>query len=180
MVAICHTIRKFALLSFAHCITLARLPKKYARLALGKHTAALAKASRRTRREKDKWEPVTLPDVAQGSHFRPYCHKTFTTRAADASHQSTRHKVGTVSETVSGSKCFVCRQQWWSTYRLKEHLRRSGPCRNAWNNADLDTLLPFETIGRRQDKAWRPPTVVEGPQHPFKQTSMIYLKHTLR
>ena len=150
---------------------LAQMPRKYSRAMLKAQQAepALHKACTRTALEKAKWEPVTLPAAANGMHFCPFCQKSFTTKAACASHQSSRHGVSTVADTVSGSVCHVCNQQWWSTYRLKEHLRRSQPCRDAWNNADLDAPLPFEATGHRQDKAWRPPVAVAGPQ-PFWAT----------
>ena len=69
-----------------------------------------------------------------------------------------------VPDSVSGSVCQVCCQQWWSTYRLKEHLRRSLPCRTAWSHADLNAPLPFEATGHRQDRAWKPPATIAGPQ----------------
>ena len=139
----------------AHHVTIARLPRRYTRFALdncdGSHVLAAAK--RRTDKERHKWEAVTLPKNGQGQHRCPICHKCFATKAAAASHQTARHRVSQVSDTVSGSVCHVCNQQWWTTYRLKEHLRRSSSCRNAWNHADLCDPLPFEPTGHRQDKA---------------------------
>ena len=150
---------------------LARLPRQNSRSIL-KHLCperALQKAHERTAVEKGKWEPMTLPAVAQGSHYCPFCQKSFSSKAACASHQSSRHGVGIVLDSVSGSVCHVCRQQWWSTYRRTEHLRSSLPCRAAWNHADLNAPLPFEATGHRQDRAWKPPATIAGPQ-PFWAT----------
>ena len=150
---------------------LARLPGKYTKLVLtsARSEDVLEKATLATAREKEGWTPLTLPSAAQGCHACPICHATFSSKAAAASHQASRHGVSLLGTGVSGSTCHVCCQQWWTTFRLKEHLRRSEVCRNAWHGADLDPPLPFEHTGSRQNRAWRPPVPVAGPR-PFWAT----------
>ena len=100
--------------------------------------SATCKAAAHTARERDGWISVTLPVSSESNHLTcSLCSLQFSTKAALASHRSSRHGVGLLCGNVSGTACPVCRQQWWTTWRLKEHLRRSEVCRNAWNHADL-------------------------------------------
>ena len=157
----------------ANAATLHRLPGKY-RLSLLHDidpAPGLAKARDHTTREKQGWILVTLPPATRASFACPVCKAVFSTKAAAASHQASRHGISIIGNTVAGSVCQVCNQQWWSTFRLKEHLRRSAPCRNAWQGADLDLPQEFETVGCRYDKAWRPPVPCFGPR-PFWATLM--------
>ena len=148
------------------------LPGKYSRAIKVNHDGARVRAAAkdRTEREKQGWLPVTLNLAPRSVEFAcSHCNATFSTKAALASHKSSRHKISLVCDAVSGSACPVCRQEWWTTFRLKEHLRRSRTCRTAWNEADLPTAGEFEHTGHRAHKAWKPPTPISGPQ-PFWAT----------
>ena len=93
-------------------------------------------------------------------------------RNLDLRHQSSRHRVGLLWNTLSGSVCQVCSRQPWTTWRLKEHLRRSEPCRQACNHADLDPPQNHEYTGRRDQTCGRPPTSPT-PIEPESQTGAI-------
>ena len=154
-----------------HAAVLKRLPGRFRKHLLGVicPDVPLAKAKINTLREKEGWISVTLPAASGASHSCPVCFATFSTKAAAASHQASRHGISTVGNTVAGSVCHVCSQQWWTTFRLKEHLRRSEVCRNSWQGADLNPPEDFEQVGCRRDKAWRPPVPSFGPP-PFWAT----------
>ena len=155
----------------ANVAALQRLPGRFRKHVLRaiQPTVPLAKAKANTQREKDGWVPVTIPRTGSTAFSCPICFATFSTKAAAASHQASRHGVSIIGNAVAGSVCQVCSQQWWTTFRLKEHLRRSEICRNAWQGADLDPPADFETIGCRRDRAWRPPVPSYGPP-PFWAT----------
>ena len=155
-----------------HATRLRALPRRYCKSVLQDRNCGpiREKAALRTKWESEGWVPVTLAVEARCVEFAcGHCCATFSTKAALASHQASRHGVKLVCDAVSGSACPVCRQEWWTTFRLKEHLRRAPQCRAAWNEADLPTACSFEQTGTRADKAWRPPVVIEGPQ-PFWAT----------
>ena len=66
---------------------------------------------------------------------------------------------------ASGSFSSVCQVEWWSAFRLREHLRRIPAFFfRVYEVADLDDSKKFEATGSRQQKAWRLPTPVYGPQ----------------
>ena len=155
----------------ANAAALHRLPGRFRRSVLKgiDPTPSLTKATDHTTREKQGWILVTLPFTTPASFKCPVCRAAFSTKAAAASHQASRHGISIIGNTVSGSVCQVCNQQWWSTFRLKEHLRRSAPCRHTWQGADLNPSMDFETVGCRYDKAWRPPAPSFGPR-PFWAT----------
>ena len=151
---------------------LAAIPSRYSRQAKAGYDGARVRAAAkaRTERERQGWLPVTLHLAPRSVEFAcSHCNATFSTKAALASHKSSRHKISLVCDSVSGSACPVCRQEWWTTFRLKEHLRRSKGCRTAWTEADLPTANGFEQTGHRANRAWKPPTSFCGPQ-PFWAT----------
>ena len=155
-----------------HTTLLGRLPRRFSREVLSRSDgdAALAKAKASTDLERCGWQPSSLP--CQDNPALVHCHlcsASFRTRAARAVHMANRHQQCLVTPSASGHVCFVCGQNWWSTYRLREHLRRSYDCRVVWNCADLPNPLPHEKTGSRRDAAWRPPAPVFGPP-PFWAT----------
>ena len=107
---------------------------------------------------------LPVPVVSQGHLACDFCSLRFATRANLAAHLSTVHGRKSAVNAASGSCCQVCQVEWWSTYRLREHLRRSPACLQVYDAADLDTSAAHETTGSRQQRAWRPPTQAFGPQ----------------
>ena len=64
-------------------------------------------------------------------------------------HQDKRHGKSLITRATSGSRCPVCAIEWWTTYRLREHLRRDASCRTVWNESDLPAAETFELTGCR-------------------------------
>ena len=81
-----------------------------------------------------------------------------------AAHLSTVNGKKSAVSVASGSACSVCQVEWWTTFRLREHLRRSPDCLRVYQPADLGNSSAFETTGSRQQKARRPPAPCYGPQ----------------
>ena len=169
----CSAVCEQTLLALRDQITrLYSLPRRFGKQVLQDRCCDKIReqATLRTRWESEGWIPITLATEARSVEFACVnCRATFSTKAALASHQASRHGVKLVCHAVSGSACPVCRQEWWTTFRLREHLRRAPQCRASWNEVDLPTAQSFEHTGSRADRAWRPPVEVEGPQ-PFWAT----------
>ena len=151
--------------------TVRRLPSKYTRAILHSLCPAvpLAKALAFTKGERRGWTCVALPPPHSGAWHCSQCSFVCSTKAALAVHLASRHNQQTVAKSAAGSVCPVCCTQWWTTYRLREHLRRSKECCNVWTCADLDVARPFERVGSRKDLAWQPPATAVGPM-PFWST----------
>ena len=151
-----------------HMSTLVPLPGRHQRAA--RHQAsqalALAKASHLVSLESAGWYPVTEP-TAQNKPIQCHlCRASFGSKSALAVHMDKRHNVRLLTKAASGTFCFVCSTEWWSTYRLREHLRRDDVCRTVWNESDLPDAAHWEVTGQRTDKAWKPPLRAAGAQ-PF-------------
>eukprot|EP00439_Symbiodinium_sp_Y106_P048541 s310_g6.t1 len=84
--------------------------------------------------------------------------------AALASHMRSIHgRVARASQAASGSKCEVCCKEFWTTDRLKLHLRKNARCLNIVEAADLDQ---GPAIKAGFAHAWPPAMAVFGPR-PF-------------
>ena len=155
----------------ANMAALASLPRRYLSFVKGQMGSelALAKALLLNAKASAGWQPVLLPNT-QGHLFScPRCRATFRSRSALAVHMDKRHDTRLLTKAASGTFCHVCSTEWWSTYRLREHLRRDPVCRTTWNESDLPEAAEWEVTGHRQDKAWRPPQVLASAQ-PFWAT----------
>ena len=148
-----------------------RLPRRFTRCIVAKlnPSAPLAKALALTKGERSGWVCVALPTCHQGEWKCSLCSFECSTKAALAVHMANRHNQQLVAKSVAGSICPVCQTQWWTTFRLREHLRRCAACCNVWNCADLADAQPFERTGTRKDMAWQPPVPAYGPA-PFWAT----------
>ena len=149
-----------------HSATLAALPGRYSR-AIAKNscsTPVFAKAKLHTALEKEGWVSVTLPSLLDKEHRCPDCKAACRSKSALAVHHDRRHGRRLITTAATGRACHACGVELWSTYRLREHLRREPRCKAVWNEADLDAPQPFESTGSRSDKAWRAPEAVQGPK----------------
>ncbi|CAE7871729.1 unnamed protein product [Symbiodinium microadriaticum] len=80
--------------------------------------------------------------------------------SAPMPHMAKRH--GAAAHAAVGSACQACMRQFWSTARLRQHLRSSQGCAGAYEGADLDAELP---VAKDQDQRL-PPVPLVGPK-PF-------------
>ena len=88
------------------------------------------------------------------------CRSSFRSAAALASHCAKVHGQRAPSAAAVGTACQVCMRQFWSTPRLRQHLRRSDKCARAFVGADLDPEMPQQEAGNIR----LPPTLLVGPQ----------------
>ena len=78
-----------------------------------------------------------------------HCTASFSTAAARASHCQKVHGAPAPQRAAVGTACLCCRKQFWSTKRLREHLRHVAACRQVYSGADLDRQVD-EVIGPAQ------------------------------
>ena len=128
----------------------------------GDRAAVCAKVERITRFEKEGGVLLHVEDIPEGLYRCHVCSLSFQSRSSRAAHLSTVHGQRARVAAASGSACLVCGMEWWTTFRLREHLRRSPGCLLRYDEADLGDHAPFEHTGTRANKAWRPPTPVAG------------------
>ncbi|CAE7689873.1 unnamed protein product, partial [Symbiodinium sp. CCMP2456] len=94
-------------------------------------------------------------------HKCPDCALQCKTAAALAAHMSKAHgRVATSTAVANGTRCEVCSTEFWSTKRLRDHLRRQPKCLKVWAESDLDSREVAETSRRH---AWRPACKTSGP-----------------
>ncbi|CAE7716502.1 unnamed protein product, partial [Symbiodinium sp. CCMP2456] len=102
--------------------------------------------------------PVIKP--TDGACECQICGSCFSTAAARAAHMAKVHDVRSQASYAVGSSCQVCCKQYWSTARLRQHLRTSVRCARSFAGADLDTEPEVH-----EDPCVRaPPTVMFGPR----------------
>ena len=130
---------------------------------LQRRQAAIDKAEAILRCEAMGGAVFQAPTAPCGQHVCTFCPMRFVSKDNLAAHQSTVHQVAAAVSSATGTTCNVCRVEWWTTHRLKEHLRRSEVCRNTYQNADLPGALRHEIVGRKKERAFRPPAEVHGP-----------------
>ena len=149
------------------CTQLRNSLKRYRRHCLQHRSltkqAALEKAASIARCEAAGGAVLVASQTPCGRHVCSYCPMRFASKANLAAHMSTVHQVSAIVSVATGTACNVCRTEWWTTHRLKEHLRRSSVCRDTYHNADLSSAMQHETVGTKKDKAFRPPAEVHGP-----------------
>ena len=94
-------------------------------------------------------------------HKCPNCALKCKTAAALAAHMSKAHGcVAKSTAAANGTRCEVCRTEFWSTKRLRDHLRRQPTCLRVWAESDLDSREVAETM---HSHAWRPACKTSGP-----------------
>ena len=90
------------------------------------------------------------------------CQGLFRTKAAKAAHLAKRHGVRSKVSAAFGTACQVCNVEYWHEHRLRQHLRGSKRCREAYFHSDIG-----EHGGKKEAGclvgAWRVPSTVEGP-----------------
>ena len=147
--------------------SLRRLFRPYARTCIAQRAASLeevtAKATRLADFEKSGGVLLHVPDSSESLFQCRHCSMSFAGRASRAAHESTVHGARSSVSVAAGSSCLVCRTEWWSTFRLREHLRRSPDCLSCYQHADLGRPESFEVTGTRSQRAWKPPTPFLGP-----------------
>ena len=145
-----------------------RLVSRYARARIRARSSArdvaMAKAARIQSFEAGGGVLLPVPTAAHGHLACEHCSMRFASRANLAAHMSTVHGQKAAVSVAAGSCCLVCRVEWWTTFRLREHLRRSPHCLHVYQAADLSESASFESVGNRAQRAWKPPTVSIGPQ----------------
>ena len=103
------------------------------------------------------------PPVLHSAIACPVCHRRFASVAAEAAHARKLHgRVALHAQALRGTACLVCRKEYWSASRLREHLRFSASCCHAYIGADLGAPLPQEVgcVGPSS----KPVTALIGPQ----------------
>ena len=87
------------------------------------------------------------------------CDQCFKGPAQLAVHKAKKHGERAMQTHAWGTACEICRRQYWSTARLREHFRRSPGCAFAYQQAEIDAGAPTEQIANRST----PPTALIGP-----------------
>ena len=110
---------------------------------------------------------IVLPMLSKTcADARPceHCDRCFLSKANLHSHMSRRHGIRAELSCVGGSQCAKCGLEFWTTHRLKEHVRHSRPCFACYVSADLGPSAELEQVGCCRQRAWKSPTKVAGPQ----------------
>ena len=103
--------------------------------------------------------------VQPAAHACPECAKLFYSRSAMASHRQKVHGQQAPATTEArGTACQACRHEYWSTSRLRDHLRHQPQCLATYAQADLPSAGLHEFTPA--DRLFRPSTQLVGPQ-PF-------------
>ena len=74
-------------------------------------------------------------------------------------HKAKRHGITALQRAAWGTACEVCRRQYWSTRRLREHFRRSPGCALAYQQAEVGDVSVLEPVA----PDCVPPTTLIGP-----------------
>ena len=90
----------------------------------------------------------------------PECHQMFANAAAGGSHMRHMHARPAVASAAVGTACQCCCVEFWSTRRLRQHLRQQPSCGVCYAEADLGCEAPHPDV----DDGWRPPSTVAGPR----------------
>ena len=106
-------------------------------------------------------------EASASDHVCRRCAMHFANAGALASHESRVHgDVAAATLATTGSRCEVCRKEFWLTHRLKSHLRRFETCRGVHLTADLQ---PMSDAPADLQRPWKPACNFIGPQ-PFRAT----------
>ena len=103
---------------------------------------------------------VECDRLYRASCFRcRHCALVFDSGAALGSHLSKVHSHAAPAAFGFGTACEVCRKQFWSTGRLREHLRKAKGCSRVYAEADWMPSQPVEILASQQV----PVTALVGP-----------------
>ena len=90
------------------------------------------------------------------------CQSAFGNKRGLAVHMAGHHGHRALqARTAVGTRCEVCAREFWSRFRLAEHLRRSPHCQHVYAEAEIEDQ---PEVARSQDGAWRPCVVSHGPR----------------
>ena len=92
------------------------------------------------------------------------CQCLFRTKAARAAHLAKKHGVRSKVSAAFGTACQVCNVEYWQEHRLRQHLRASARCREAYFHSDIGGQGGTKEDSGRLVGAWRVPSILEGPQ----------------
>ena len=101
------------------------------------------------------------PSTTAALHTCNQCAATFDTAAAKAAHMAKIHAQAAPAAAAVGSACQACMKEFWTTQRLREHLRKSRRCVQSYNGADLG---PEDPVQASTGAVVLPPTVLIGPR----------------
>ena len=123
--------------------------------------AALAKAKAHDQARKAGLIFLTLSSGSppKPSHKCGDCGRSFSGPAQLAVHRAKKHGDRAVASEAWGSSCEVCRKQFWSTARLREHFRRSPGCAHVYRHAEIMEGAPHIC----QAPKFAPPVPLIGP-----------------
>ncbi|CAE7327347.1 unnamed protein product [Symbiodinium sp. KB8] len=126
---------------------------------------AVRKASTLEKAEEAGLRVVHWPESRQPAklYLCGHCTATFETAAARAAHEAKVHSQAAPAAAAVGSACQACMKEFWTTKRLREHLRKSRRCVQSYNGADLDPEAPVIATA---EAVVLPPTMLIGPR-PF-------------
>eukprot|EP00439_Symbiodinium_sp_Y106_P065681 s641_g10.t1 len=102
---------------------------------------------------------ITPPAAVTKPHQCSSCGKSFAGAAQLAVHRAKRHGERALPSCAWGTACELCRRQYWSTARLKEHFRRSPRCAYAYQQAEVGDITAKEKAAPDST----PPTELVGP-----------------
>ena len=138
--------------------------------------AALAKAEAHNKAHQAGLIFLTL---SPGSPLKPLhtcgdCGRSFSGPAQLAVHRAKKHGDRAVASEAWGTSCEVCRKQFWSTTRLREHFRRSPSCAHVYRHAEImdgttslcqapNSVPPVPLVGPAPWWATLRPTETPGP-----------------
>ena len=104
--------------------------------------------------------------VFDDGHLCMQCGRTFATARVCAVHLARHHSIPTRSTQVCyGTRCEVCLQEFWTSFRLQQHLEKSSRCLETYWHGDVAGTGHVASEDRREHSA-RPAVVTPGPK-PF-------------
>ena len=109
------------------------------------------------------------PDQGEKKEHCPECGIRCATPAALASHRRKRHGIPGTAACIQGTSCMACRMEFWTTPRLRLHLRKQSACMARHAASDVSYMSWEYTANLALTR--RPAMVTLGPQ-PFWATMM--------
>ena len=102
-----------------------------------------------------------VKDRQESLHYCKTCRQEFNSAAALGAHNRKVHgQIAQATAVANGSRCEACGVEFWSTARLRDHLRRQRVCLETWVAADI---MPTEEVRPTSYYAWRPACKAYGP-----------------
>ena len=111
---------------------------------------------------------VAAADRPASAHACAICGATFPSKAAAAAHMQKIHSIPSQATAhVRGTACQACQKEFWTSERLRDHLRHQSWCLQAYVEADLPSILLHERDCNMP--MFMPATTLIGPR-PFWAT----------